>query len=268
MKIYDIKELYKIAREQNFNFISLENEEREKIVPFNKAGTPIEPQIKRITRRLESNIVADGRYFVLMGDSIRAANHTPNKFMIVKGEYNEAKIVKNEVPFTETKEILSVSNALSMISEVANLRAENKYLQRENDFLYEQVSELQLEISGLEANQKEPINGGGILGNIGSHASGFMNEHAPTLIALADKYFSQKDRELSLKEKGNTPAQPAEPTKRKINFEIGSAQHLQLIKNFLDAGNEEQLNKHLDILEQHNKELHDNFCLDNNIENE
>jgi predicted RNase H-like nuclease (RuvC/YqgF family) len=259
MKTYDFPDLIRIAKEQNLNFISLVDANENKIVPFNQHSTSIEKQFARIKKRFNSELVNDGNYFVIMGENTRAVI---NKFLVTKGN---APALQERPQLTQAQEVLTWQNALQMTSDLANLRAEIQWLKVENDFLKKQCAELETEIDVLEA--AAPKKESSFLSEATNNAGTFLKENAPMFINLLDKHFSLKERELSLKENLQTPGikNSFKGSTRKNNMQIGSAQHIAIIKKFHAEGNETELNNHLDLLEQKDKAAHDHLCKELNL---
>lgn len=258
MKIYELSELQKTAKEHGFNHIALIDTHDHKIVPFNKNNITIENQFKKIKKRFDSELCQDGEYIVLMAESIRATSN-PNRFSIVKGN-PKALPTKTEMSLTPAQEVLTWSSALQMTQDIAILRAENMFLKKENELLQKEIEEYELE---LQAAQMPGENG--LLDQAKNGVSSFLNDNGPMLINIADKFFAMKDRELALQEKGITKG-IQNTTVGKKNMVVGSEAHLNIIRAFFENEDEKQMNYHLDLLQAKDQLKHDRLVKELGLE--
>jgi hypothetical protein len=255
MTIHDISELQKIAKEQGLNFISLVDKSEHKIVPFNKAGVSIDMQFRKILKRFKSSLCEDGEYYILMAENTRMTSQ-PNRFSILKGKGE--KTPAQQVTIERSPEVLTWSSALAMMQQLSDLKSENLFLKKENEFLQKEVAELEAEILIQETAKADT---GGLL-SANAAAGNFLKDNAPIVISLLDKHFALRERELSLQEKGTNKEPAKQAPGQKRNLEIGSPQHIAIIKRFFNEGKETELNNHLDLLEAKDKEKHDALCVE------
>lgn len=260
MKINTLPELLKLCKSQKLKYACLVDANENKIVPFNQGQTNIDKQFERIERRFNGELVSNGKYYVLLTDALRTS---PTRHLIIKGDVNEVQIIQPQQ--MQSQEVLSWNNALQMTNDLAMLKAENLFLQKECELYKNRIAELETDIEILEAKQS---GGGGFLNEASANAGGLLKENAPLIINFLDKHFSLKEREISLKESAQrkAPAPAQQTSTRKKNMIIGSAEHLQIIRNLAqDESKENELNNHLDLLERKDKAAHDAICNELNI---
>ena len=113
------------------------------------------------------------------------------------------------------------------------------------------------EICDLEDNNETELS------NPGANVNNFttlLKEHAPTLMAITDKFFSLEERKISIKEREldlKNIQKPRPQTQTPKQITPGTKEHLALIEFYYKNKNEEKLNAELNKLFEVNAELYD-----------
>lgn len=270
IKTYTFPELKKIAKEQGYKMACLENQNGDRVQPYNKydkTGKKLETQFSTIQNRLKSDIVPEGVYYVCFSQTITQSKN-PDRYSIIKGDLKKNPSLLEEKPtitnpketvivHTKAEEVLSWDAALALHKEISELKSDNARLKAENEQLMAEIESLESEID--EENE-------GLQENKTSDVVGFLKETLPSLTGLLQEHFNVRNKELELMQEGKyikqqTVSKP-ESKKRVIKpqIQIGSQEHLNLIEEFFTNGNEPMLNLHLDMLEKANPELYRAVC--------
>lgn len=264
IKEYKLKDIE--SRLSDYKLLKIEDLNGVAICPYNKYAKPIKEHYKDCIKRFNSEIVPDGYYYFCLSQSIYRSK-TPDKFLILKGQSLEEGVkqnIFNSMNGTQNKnELITIQAALGYITEISNLKVQVATLEAEVKRLKDENAVLEAELEEME--RAEDSNGLS-QGAAQSNTMDYIKETAPTLIALADRYFSLQDKKLNLEqEKINRGIY--EPKKRTIvkTFEPGSDEHLNLIKKYHAEGNEAAMDKELDKLEKANPEKYTQICTDLNL---
>lgn len=261
LKEYSIKDVEQ--RIENYRLVKMVDFNENEVYPFNQPTLSAKDQLKRIIKRFNSDMIPDGYYFIYCCINTRRSKN-PDKFLIKKGnpQQPENKTVTINKPNELSKnEIISVTAALDYITQIANLKNEITRLELENKTLKEECAELSAELEELQDN--DGLNDNQTTGN---SVTEYLKETAPTLIALADRYFNLQEKKIQLEANKQTFKRIA--PKKPINKEtlkIGSAEHIELIKKLYNESNTEALDKELDKLEQQNPEQYEILCNELNL---
>lgn len=250
MKVYTFTELKAIAKDQGYQTAALDNTNGERLLSFNTVKTKdVNQQLAAIEKRLKAEIFPDGFYNVLFALSPHKQKNA-DVYIIRKGKAEKESLNEPAPPPTviiEKKEpnVLSWEQALILHKELADLRAENQSLKEKIEDLETQLDEEPEQTSLSDSN------------SFGS----LLKEHAPTLMAIADKFFSLEERKISVEEK-KLDLRNANPfTKQQPKqIVIGSKEHLALIEMHYKNGNEEKMNNELNKLKDVNEDLYNSVC--------
>jgi len=263
MKIYKFEQIKRLALDEGFKYASLEDQDGRKLLPYNinkNKVVKLEAHFALIKKKLDSEILDEGIYCVCCAN---APNQTqdPTRFYIQKGtgatvEQNPTIVIR-EKNNSRGESVLSWQQAIENNDIIARLTIEKKFLTEKNNELGAYVKELEaeLEISkSKELAEKIPE----------SSTSKFLNEIAPSIPSILDRYFDLEERKLT---KGN-------PVNKKINqsfkkplrmFKTGSEEHLVHIEKLYTDGNEEKFNEQLDRIEKSNTEIYNQLLVKYNL---
>jgi hypothetical protein len=270
METYTLPQLRKLAKDQDYKRIALENISAERIVPFNAMHASVPKQFDIIQKRLQ--VQPDGIYTVLMARTIATSNN-PERYLMKKGKVQpealaEAGTKKETVIIqaSQSNERMSLDKFMELTERNAELEAENKRLLEEN-------SRLQIEIEEMEADQDEGLQegSGGVLAGMGG-PGGFIKDAISQLAPLADRYFGLQERKLGIEEmrlsrsaqqktrrvtvkrrpingNGHAPESEGEPAP-------GSQQHLDLIERLYNEDKDVEMNRELERLKTANPQVY------------
>lgn len=266
MKTYTLADLKKTVRSQGFKMAALRAPDGTRIVSFNKynpKAKDLDAQFKTIETRLKSGLYPDGIYYVLLAHNI-VGSKNPLEFPIAQGKLSPSELAefeKKQLPLTPativqpSEQVLSWDSALKMQQEISDLKNKVNLLELEKKNLLEQIAEMEAEeddaLAESEVTQNPLVKS--------------LADLVPTLASLADRYFESEDKKIELERlkiqnQAKAPqSNNSQPKGRRI-VPIGSREHLQLIENLYNEGNDEALNEELDKLQAKNPALYDKVC--------
>jgi hypothetical protein len=194
MKIYTIKDVERLIKEQNYKFCCLCDQAGKIIITYNPNGKNVNPfeKLKEIETRINSEITPDGYYTIKCKNSTRQPN--ADNFVIYKGNLNDspAPVVPQivEKPVFQP-EVLTYEGALKLQIELERLKLENSALRKEIESLNSQLSEIEAEttLNDSENSKNEIFN----------NAKTFLSEAMNFVAPLLDKHFDLKEKALGLK---------------------------------------------------------------------
>ena len=261
VKTYDIKQIGEFI--PNYKFCKIEDLNGKILLSWNQPAKKISEHWKDCVKRLNSAPIPEGFYNIFCCNSLKSLKHA-DVFIVKKGDPQpeESQNLKDHQNFMQIpnskNDLISVSQALNYITEIANLKVTVQTQEAEIKRLKDEITVLEAELSELDREAlSDPAPG------TESNVVSYLKETAPTLMALADRYFSQQDKKLEIEKlKAEKTARPKLVKKIVINkkptYETGSPEHIQFIENLADQGNEEALNDELDKLQTYNPELYAN----------
>lgn len=269
VKTYTLKEIGEYV--PNYKFLKIEDLNGKVICSWNQPAKKINEHFKECIKRMNSAIIAEGFYNVYCCNSLKNQKNA-DTFIIQKGEpaqeqaANLSEHLKMNLPGSKN-DLISVSQALAYITEIANLKVTVQTQELEIKRLKDEITVLEAELSELD---REDLNAEGLKeGAPASDLVSYLKESAPALMGLADRFFTHQDKKLELErlklEKQNKPKLIKKVVIKKPNIETGSAEHLQLIRSLADSGTDEQLNDELDKLEAYSPELCKQLCEELNL---
>jgi hypothetical protein len=245
MKTYNFTELKKIIKDQNYISAALEDESGKRILSFNNPKNKlIDKQLIDIEKRLNAEIFEDGIYTVLMAIAINKQK-IADKYHIIKGEQKQD--AKPQILEEKAANVLTWNAALDLHKELANLRAENETLRAENENLKDEICELEDNENSELSNPAANVN----------NFTTLLKEHAPTLIAIADKFFSLEEKKLEIKREELNIKNLHKPKPQTKTILPGTKEHLVLIEFYYKNNNEDKLNFELNKLFEVNPDLYD-----------
>lgn len=265
VKTYTLKELSEYV--PNYKFLKIEDLNGRVICSWNQPAKKISEHYKECLKRINSAIISEGFYNVYCCNSLKNQKNA-DTFIIQKGEpaqeqsANLSEHLKMNLPGNKN-DLISVSQALAYITEIANLKVTVGTQEAEIKRLKDEITVLEAELSELD---RENLSGEGLKeGGATNDIVSYLKESAPALMGLADRFFSHQDKKLELErlklEKQNKPKLVKKIiVNKKPMYETGSPEHIEHIKNLAENGTEEQLNNELDKLEMYNPELCRNLC--------
>lgn len=194
MKIYNLDDVKKILQESNlYKRIYLINNAREVVVPPNAYGPANrDKKIDEIFKRLKSDGLKDGIYFIMAESSGTRAKAKADEYAVQKGiaetTPNTQTIIiqEKERPHLE-ENVLTYQKALERETELAQCRVDLEAAQRrivqletENELLKKEIEEIDEEHLGENENQS------------------FWEKLAEMAMPMLDKHFELKERALNL----------------------------------------------------------------------
>lgn len=249
MEIIQIKDLLKIAKDNSFKFVCLDDFEGNRIVPVNTPATKltIEGNISKIKTALNKPINKPGKYKVTFSER-QGSNVKQHEYYIYKAaqlsDVHHANHVVIHEPQERIERALSFDKAIELNGELANLKAERLYLleqikqlQELNEELEQELEELESKTSQLEETPKNTL-------------VDTLKEYAPSIFAYLDKSLQIKEQELSQNKIAPAPA----PTPKKIV--PGSDEHIKIIELLLAKEDYINLGKQLEKVKAINDELY------------
>jgi hypothetical protein len=191
MNTLTVKELENLLRSEPFKYVSLVDDAGNTIVPFNNPKIKIDQRKKEILSQLRSASLPDGLYTFkykqgIENNNIKCYYVTKGRGVVVGPAALQEKPEQKVIHIKE-ENVLSYASALEMQQKIATLTAQNLALTKENDELAAELDEME--------------EGGGPLqeGNI-EKGFGFLEKIFEKAVPLADKYFEQREREVSAME--------------------------------------------------------------------
>jgi len=195
------KDIAKFIRDNDINFFRLLNSDGIVLLAWNAYPKNKETHLKKLDKRLASDIAPDGIYHLQWRDNTRAAIQT---IIIIKGNRGELResyltpdmVVKRPVTTSPValpdENVRSYREALADASELALLRSENADLKRQ---LAELLSE-ELEDNAPESILDSPMVT--LLKDVG--------------LPLLERFFELKEKQVELAAARPAPAPAAKPT--------------------------------------------------------
>ena len=188
---------------------------------------------------------------------------SPDRFLICKGDTATMQHPSINIEgLTSQKDMLTFDKARGYITQIANLTASNSFLTSENERLKKDVLEMEAELEVFESEREglsEVVKPSGV--------EAYIKEVSPSILAFADKWLSQRDKEQTLKERELNLKENKPTVRREIKIlETGSEQHLKYIKDLFNANNEDLLNRELDKLESEKPEIYEQICTELGID--
>jgi hypothetical protein len=264
MKTYNWTQLKNLVKEQSYKMAALQNQQGERIVPFNaykKNTTNLDAQFNLFQTRLKNEMNPDGVYFVLLAHSINHAKDA-HPYAIVKGKVKPedlAEAEKKALPLTQAvtivqpgENVLSWEKAVEMNKTIADQAAKIAQLEFEIKALNQSIADYESE-EGL--SEPEPV----------SNTVTFFKEALPSLSAMADRFFNLEEKKLDLKvlelqNKGSSKsnghaAKDTSGAKRKP-IVPGTQDHLNLIEHYFNTDQDEKRDAELDKLQAVNPKLY------------
>lgn len=269
LKEYNLGQIHEIAK--NYKFVQIEDVNGKKITTWNSTNTPLTPHLKECIKRLKMDIVPNGYYYFCFTISKHLCKDGADKYLYLKGKAPEQNPLQdNQQMQTSKNELLSVQSALNYITQIAELKTENNRLTMLNKQLTDENAVLTAELEELE-RESDGLSDGKANGTLE-----YLKETAPSLMALADRFFEHQDKRLALDERklnlgiqtpgSNTQQTPSKKRViKKIEFEPGSEQHIKHIRFLFEQNKEDALNIELDKIEILNPELYNELCTEFNL---
>ena len=266
IKEYTIKELQDLSK--NYKLCMIEGLNGIKLTTWNPIKIPIKDHFNKCVERFCSKITPDGYYYFCFSQAVRFNKDGSTKYLIKKGTPPQLEEKPHNEMQNNKNDLLSVTSALAYITQIAELRVSLQVAEMELKRVKDENAVLEAEIEEYEREE-------GLSDNKTNGITEYLKETAPSLMALADRYFEHQDKKLNLEQqridKGiNTPIQkenpPKQPIKRNIKvFESGSEEHLNYIRLLYNNQNEEQLNKELNKIEITHPIQYQNICNELNL---
>jgi len=179
----------KVHNEVKYKFVSLQDQNGQKIVPYNQNGKDPAQKLQEIERRLKAP--GSGTYVICAKMSVKGKE---DHYLISTGTDQLAEnspVIIHQAPQVNNAEVLTYESAL-------NLRVENERLKLENAALLAELEQLNETLSELEEEQKEQLSENGKTSLI-ENAKTFLTESLSIVAPLLDKHFDLKEKQLALK---------------------------------------------------------------------
>ena len=270
LKEYSQRELENLCKD--YKYVGVQDVNGNKIQPFNQYGVNVKDHLKKCFKRMESEAVPVGYYYFCFSNSPRQSQN-PDKFIFKKGNVSQDMLSDNSKHFfvqngNTKQDLLSVQSALGYITQIAELKTENNRLAMENKALIDENTVLKAELEEAErsAEAEEGLSDKGGMNGVGE----FLKDQSPALMGIAERFFDLQEKKLDYLTKRDLsrPKQNPASKKRILKMEIGSEQHLDLIRKLYNAGNDEKMNKELDKLEEKNPEAYQAILTELNLNEE
>jgi len=199
-KIFDIKDIKKIKREQDYKFLGLFDQNDDAIIKFNSNKSTVDKRLTEIEKRLLSEGLPDG-YYKIKAKNTGGKDVVPDNYMVLKGKelpmLDEHEVQKNGTvtiltqPATDASRdhLLTYDNALKLEIQVAKLEMENTLLTNVNNALEDKVAE-------LEKSETLSENPNSTLMNNGMQ---FLENLVEMAAPLWDKHLDLKEKTLGLR---------------------------------------------------------------------
>ncbi len=205
MKPLNVKQLESLLKAEPFKYISLVDRDGSTVVAFNTPRLKIADRKKEIIEKLHSTIIPDGLYYLCYKEQIENSNI--KRYPVAKGnvslsEVEQVKSIQEktiEKIVMKDENVLSWTQALNFQSQILKLEIENANLKLENERLNEELDEME-EGEGLQEGSENVMN------------ENFISTLFDKVTPLVDKYFDNRERELSAMEglsKKNVARPPA-----------------------------------------------------------
>lgn len=258
-ELHNITDIKAIFKDQSPKFVSLKNANGEFIIHWNQPKHPAADRFKEIIAFLEKKSVPAGIYFFCTRTSVMKSAQELRYPISIKG----AKLSEGSadpVPAV-TQSVWSFNQALDIISERNRLQMLCDLKDKEISELQRQVSELMTEIDELE---KQPP----ALSEKQSDAASWIKDLKETIAPLADVYFEQRDRQLTIEERKAGIDRSAKLRKVIRNdggllpSDPGYQKYFEAI---LASGNDDHINQELDFVEKSFPEVYKRICQVYNI---
>lgn len=199
MKFYTLNELEKISKNGSYKFLGLFTPDGKPLLHYNGIIKDRSKRWNEIKERLTSKGLPDGLYIVQMKNSIRK-DCIPDSFCFKQGDVKEDQIpaipaIPAPVLSEGSEKVLSWSSALELRTENERLKLELAQAKKDLDFKEERIAEMEAEFNGDNDDpDQEPD-------SLSQGGQGLIQGLLPSLIPALDKFFSQRDAELILREK-------------------------------------------------------------------
>ncbi len=250
MKIYKLSQLKAMCTQQGYKLARLENSQGETMTSYNKITKPISGQFNVIQKRLNSEILPDGIYYVCLAPTIQKSSN-PDKYPIQKGKENSLQQHNNGLnnhnhTFQLAPEsLLTSESALKLLTEISDLKAENSRLKLENQYLQQELDEAEEE--GLAENKTDTK----------TELFKVIQESAPALVGGLSEYFKLENRKVDLEESKLALKKKAVKTTRSFQrIEPGTSAHLALIEMYDKQGKDDKLEREIEKIKAINEPLY------------
>jgi len=263
IKEYNLGQINELAK--NYKFVQVEDLNGKKITTWNSTGVPIVNHLKECIKRLKMDIVPNGYYYFSFTIAKHLCKDNADKYLYLKGKAPaENPLQDNNQMQTNKNDLLSVTSALNYITQIAELKTENNRLTMELKNSKDENALLTAEVEEYEREADEKgLSTGGEKGTME-----FLKDQAPTLMALADRFFEQKDKALALEARKLDLGIGIPQKKRvvkKLEYQPGSEEHLKYLRLLFAEDKEEILNSELDKLEISHPDLYLELCTEFNL---
>lgn len=253
-QLHSIDEIKAIFKDQSPKFVSLKNAEGAYIVHWNQPKHPAADRFNEIISFLQKKSVPAGVYFFCTRTSVmKSAQELKYPISIKGAKLSEA--AADPVP-PVTQSVWSFHQALDIISE-------RNRLQLLCDLKDQEIAQLKAEIYALEADIEELENKPPALAEGDANAASWIKDLKETIAPLADIFFEQRDRQLSIEEKKAGIDRSAKL--RKVVRDDGGMLpsdpgYQKYFEAIMSSGNESHINQELDFLESHHPAIYKRVC--------
>jgi hypothetical protein len=179
----------KVHKEVKYKFVSLQDQNGQKIVPYNQNGKDPAQKLQEIERRLKAP--GSATYVICAKMSVKGKE---DHYLISTGSdqlAENAPVIIHQAPQLNNAEVLTYESAL-------NLRVENERLKLENAALLAELEQLNETLSEIEEEQKEQLSENGKT-SLMENAKTFLTESLSIVAPLLDKHFDLKEKQIALK---------------------------------------------------------------------
>jgi len=262
-----ITELRKRFDAEKPKYICLRNDQDETEVPWNPVNMTPEKRMKEIEAWFKRESTPDGLYYFIQKDS-NVSSAKERRTPVAKG--NIKTLVLREKPQERTQtlqvkatEVWDMNTALDKMSQIAELKFENRFLSEENIYLKKRVAELEAELDEVTPEPDEKT--GGAKGAIES-LKGLAEIFTPALekhLELKEKEINQRERYMTSRPSGRA-ALSGRASRNGSDREDGGIPandpgYEEYFCRVMDEGSDEEFDMECDYLEKTSPELYARF---------
>jgi len=245
-KVHTINEIKALYTEAQPKHVALINSNGGTEVFYNQAKKgEADLRMKDILKKISAKSTIAGMYFVCFKNA-----HTPNavvtEYPVMVGKPESTSVTFTPMQASKSESVWSVQEAITIIGDKNRLELLLDFEKQTNVLLNERIKELEAEISQLSESN-------------GAHT---WVKDLDAFKPLAEIFFSQRDKALSLKERelGLMERGAKAPTRNDNGVEHDDAGYKNYFAAIVSSGNEDDLNYECDYLERVSPKQYEAYC--------
>lgn len=199
-KLFDIKDIKKIQKAQDYKFVGLFDVNDNPIIKFNPNKASVGKRLREIETRLLSEGLPDGYYHVKAKNTV-SKTVIPDSYLVMKGD--GATTLEEQAPLqngtvtilqqpsenASKDHLLTYDNALKLEIKVAKLEMENLALTNDNNKLEDKIEEL----------EKADLLSENPTATLASNSMTFIENIVEMAAPLWDKHLDVKEKTLRVR---------------------------------------------------------------------